>query len=40
MNHDAAAATRQATIANAKATISPSWNGPEISDGKNVWPVR
>ena len=32
---EAAAATRQATIANANASRSPVWNGPEIRCGKN-----
>jgi hypothetical protein len=36
---DAAAAIRQDTIANRNAAWRPSWNGPEISAGKNVWPV-
>ena len=37
---EATAATRQATIAKSNAMASPLENGPEISDGKKVWPVR
>jgi hypothetical protein len=36
---DAAAATRQAAIANVNAAWRPSWNGPEIRLGKNDGPV-
>src|SRR5579875_1645616 len=38
--HDAAAATKQATRANVKASINPEWNGPEISRGKKLRPVK
>src|ERR1700759_290771 len=37
---DAAAATRQAAIANVNAACRPSRNGPEIRSGKNEWPTR
>jgi hypothetical protein len=37
---DAAAAIKQATIANRNAACSPSRNGPEMSVGKNELPVR
>ena len=40
MNHDATAATRQATIANQNAAVRPSEKGPVISWGKKLRPVR
>ena len=27
-------------MAKSNAMFRPCWNGAEISDGKNVWPVR
>src|ERR1700733_13334333 len=39
LDHDATAATRQATIANANASCKPSRNGEEIRCGKNERPV-
>ena len=37
---DASAAIRQATRPKVNAEVSALENGPEITDGKNVWPSR
>src|SRR5262249_54344138 len=37
---EASPATRQATRPNVKAEDSALENGPEMTDGKNVWPSR
>jgi hypothetical protein len=39
-NQEATAATTHATVANQKAAVSPSANGPEINCGKKLRPVR
>jgi len=39
-NHEATAAMTHATVANQNAAVRPSANGPEISCGKKLRPVR